>query len=70
MTINRVAGASFEVMVIPHTLSHTTLPRLRPGMSVNVEVDLVVRYLEVLAGARSGGGLADRMRAAGFAIDD
>lgn len=70
LTINRVAGPSFEVMVIPHTLSHTTLPRLRPGMTVNIEVDLVARYLEALSGARSGGGLADRMRAAGFAIDD
>lgn len=70
LTINRVAGTSFEVMVIPHTLAHTTLPRLRPGAAVNVEVDLVARYLEALSGARSGGGLADRMRAAGFPVDD
>lgn len=70
LTVNRVAGTSFEVMVIPHTLAHTTLPRLRPGATVNIEVDLVARYLEALSGARGGGGLADRMRAAGFAIDD
>lgn len=70
LTVNRVAGASFEVMVIPHTLSHTTLPRLRPGTAVNIEVDRVARYLEALSGVRSVDGLADRMRAAGFAIDD
>ncbi len=70
LTINRVTGVSVDVMVIPHTLAHTTLPRLRPGAQVNIEVDLVARYLEVLSVARSGGGLADRMRAAGFPIDD
>lgn len=46
LTVNRVAGADFEVFLIPHTLRVTTLGRLRPGARVNLEVDLIARYLE------------------------
>jgi riboflavin synthase len=48
LTVNRVEGASFEVQLIPHTLAVTTLSRLKPGARVNLEVDLVARYVERL----------------------
>lgn len=49
LTVNRVDGAEFEVNVIPHTLKVTTLGGLEKGDEVNLEVDLVARYLERLA---------------------
>jgi riboflavin synthase len=48
LTVNRVEGALFEVFLIPHTLEVTTLSRLVPGARVNLEVDLVARYVERL----------------------
>ena len=48
LTVNRVKGRIFEVNLIPHTLKVTTLKRLAPGTRVNLEVDLVARYLERL----------------------
>jgi riboflavin synthase len=49
LTVNRVSGAEFEVNLIPHTLKVTTLQRLKPGAEVNMEADLVARYVEGLA---------------------
>jgi len=48
LTVNRVEGDVFEVNLIPHTLEVTTLGRLAPGVRVNLEVDLVARYVERL----------------------
>jgi riboflavin synthase len=48
LTVNRVDGEKFEVNLIPHTLQLTTLSRLRPGTKVNLEIDLVARYVERL----------------------
>jgi riboflavin synthase len=44
LTVNEVAGDSFSVLIIPHTLTVTTLGRLAPGDAVNLEVDLMARY--------------------------
>ncbi len=41
-------GAAFEVNIVPHTLAATTLDELAPGRRVNIEVDLLARYLERL----------------------
>jgi riboflavin synthase len=46
LTVNRVDGDEFEVNLIPHTLEVTTLSRLQPGAKVNLEIDLVARYVE------------------------
>jgi len=46
LTVNRVQGARFELNLIPHTLEVTTLKRLAPGIRVNLEVDLIARYVE------------------------
>jgi len=48
LTVNEVSGSRFDVNLIPHTLQVTTLGQLRPGARVNLEVDLIARYLERL----------------------
>ena len=52
LTVNRVedgpAGATFEVNLIPHTLEVTTLSRLSAGAKVNLEIDLLARYVQRL----------------------
>ena len=48
LTVNEVAGASFGVNIIPHTLAVTTLGALTAGARVNLEVDQLARYVERL----------------------
>jgi len=48
LTVNRVEDEVFEVNLISHTLAVTTLSRLAAGAKVNLEVDLIARYLERL----------------------
>lgn len=50
LTVNRVQGADFEVNLIPHTISASTLARLARGARVNLEVDLIARYVERMLG--------------------
>ncbi len=53
LTINGVSNAEFEVNIIPHTLSATIFGSYQPGREVNLEVDVVARYLERLLEFRS-----------------
>jgi riboflavin synthase len=46
LTTNRVEGAEFSINLIPHTVEVTTLKRCKPGVRVNLEVDLIARYVE------------------------
>lgn len=55
LTVNQVEGSRFEVNLIPHTLRVTTLSRLAPGTRVNLEVDLIARYVERMLADRSPG---------------
>ncbi len=48
LTVNAVNGAVFSVNIVPHTLKETTLAGIRMGDKVNLEVDLLARYLERL----------------------
>ena len=48
LTVNKVEGLRFDVNIIPHTLKETTLGELRIGNEVNIEIDVVARYLERL----------------------
>jgi riboflavin synthase len=48
LTVNDVDAAAFEVALIPHTLAHTAFGEARVGQGVNLEVDLVARYVERL----------------------
>ena len=50
LTVNAVEGARFEVNVIPHTREVTTLKRLAAGAKVNLEVDMLARYVERMLG--------------------
>ena len=50
LTVNKVQANRFSVCLIPHTLAVTTLGDLRAGSRVNIEVDLIARYVERLAG--------------------
>jgi riboflavin synthase len=50
LTVAALDGAGFEVALIPHTLSETTLSRLEPGARVNLEVDVLAKYVEKLLG--------------------
>lgn len=48
LTVNTVKGATFSVNIIPHTQAQTIIQDYRPGQKVNLEVDLIARYLERL----------------------
>jgi riboflavin synthase len=52
LTVAAVDGEGFEVALVPYTLERTTLGRLRPADRLNVEADLVARYLEGMLEAR------------------
>ena len=52
LTVNRVEGDVFDAYLIPHTQKVTTLGRLAPGERVNLEVDLVARYVDRLLAER------------------
>lgn len=56
LTVNRVEGAEFELNIVPHTLEKTVIGTYKPGTRVNLEVDLIARYLERLL---LGDGAAD-----------
>jgi riboflavin synthase len=46
LTVNRIAGDEFQVVVIPYTVTNTTLGRKRAGDRVNIEVDLIGKYIK------------------------
>ncbi len=48
LTVNQVVGSRFDVNIIPHTLRVTTLGELKPGDGVNIEIDVIARYLDRL----------------------
>lgn len=48
LTVNEVAASTFSVNLIPHTIAHTNFARLQPGARVNIEIDLLARYIERL----------------------
>jgi len=50
LTVNDVSADGFSICLIPHTLAVTTLDELKAGDRVNIEVDLIARYLERLQG--------------------
>lgn len=70
LTVNAVGDAEFEVNIIPHTQSVTVIGEYARGTAVNIEVDMLARYLErlVQSDARSGVDLAF-LREHGYARD-
>jgi len=75
LTVNAVNGAQFDLNIIPQTMAETIFGQYLPGSRVNLEVDVIARYLERLmqgdAGAvGTGGGLSmDTLAANGFLGD-
>lgn len=51
LTVNRIEGTAFEVNLIPHTLQQTTLKELHVDSRVNLEIDLIARYVERMLSA-------------------
>ena len=50
LTVNKVDGRNFDVNIIPHTLKVTTLGELKVDDGVNIEIDVIARYIDRLAG--------------------
>lgn len=48
LTVNKVEGSVFELNIVPHTLQETIIAHYRSGTKVNLEVDIIARYLERL----------------------
>jgi len=70
LTVNKVDGASFEVNIVPHTLQETTMGNYQAGTKVNLEVDLIARYLERLVlGDKAAEGNVSLTTATVSAID-
>ncbi len=64
LTVNAVSQEGFTVNIIPHTYSSTTLGRLKVGDRVNVETDIIGKYVERLTSPwKSGGGLSMKILA-------
>lgn len=53
LTVNAVQDDVFDVNIIPHTMSHTIFGSYQPGSRVNLEVDVVARYVERMLGERT-----------------
>jgi riboflavin synthase len=68
LTIVAVEGHRLRVSLIPHTVAVTTLSRLAPGVRVNLEADLIAKYVHAfVAGRRPGEGLTwEKLAEAGF----
>lgn len=72
LTVNAVSGSRFELNIVPHTLKETIMGQYQPGTEVNLEVDLIARYLERLilgdaaANPESGGIDLNFLAKAGF----
>jgi riboflavin synthase len=55
LTVTGVTGRTFTVALIPHTLAVTTFGTIRPGDAVNLEVDVLAKYVERLMGMAARG---------------
>jgi riboflavin synthase len=80
LTVNEVSGGSFDVMLVPFTREHTSLSQIGPGSELNIEADMLARYvvshLERRGGAEPAGprrsgdanaGLLEALKRAGMA---
>jgi riboflavin synthase len=55
LTVNEVSGARFGVNIIPHTLGCTNFGQASPGQRMNIEIDLIARYVARFLGPRASG---------------
>ena len=67
LTVNRVSTRAFEVSLIPHTQLKTTLAQKGAGAAVNLEVDLIGKYVEKLVAPHAPSGITmEKLREQGF----
>ena len=67
LTVARLEGTTVTIAIIPHTVEMTNLNSLHPGDPVNLEVDLVAKYVEKMLRGEEGSGLTvERLMAEGF----
>jgi riboflavin synthase len=67
LTVNEVRGAEFDVMIVPHTAGATRLGEARAGRAVNVETDVLAKYVARLMGGGADGGVTeDLLERCGF----
>jgi len=71
LTVNKITDADFEINIVPHTQQQTVIKNYKPGTKVNLEVDLIARYLERLLTKQGGdakeGVTLEALVKAGFA---
>ena len=72
LTVNAVEDTTFTVTIVPHTQEKTVIPRYKPGTAVNIEVDIIARYVERLASSRaaSTGVSLELLRKHGYTSTD
>ena len=68
LTVNAVKPGQFEINIVPHTLDQTIIHQYQPGVLVNLEVDLIARYLEqmLISGETSQGVSLQSLQEYGF----
>jgi riboflavin synthase len=66
LTVTWVSAGAFSVAIIPHTLGHTTLDDLRAGTPVNIEVDILAKYVRRAMGLAPTGMTEEFLREHGF----
>ncbi len=70
LTVNAAGAGDFEVNLVPHTQAVTILGDYAPGTAVNIEVDIIARYLERLVGAAPSSVDLEALRRHGFASQE
>ena len=66
LTVNDVNESQFKLTIVPHTSSETTLDKINVGSQVNVEIDLIARYVERLIQTKDNGVSMDLLARTGF----
>ena len=66
LTVNEVVGNTYRVNIVPYTLKETCLDLLQAGSPINLEVDVIARYVEKMLGLEKTGLTLDRMRELGY----
>jgi riboflavin synthase len=66
LTVTGLTASTFSIAVIPHTLAHTTLDTMRPGQAVNLEVDILAKYVRRAMGLERTGMTEEWLREQGF----
>src|SRR5450759_1084756 len=71
VTVVDARQGGFSVSIIPHTLAETTLDDARPGASVNIEVDIIAKYVEAFLARRGGqSGIEDALARGGYILGE